>query len=377
MRILIVGAGIGGAALGVALARRGIEAELVEKRAALADAGAGIVLAPNVLAALGPMGLTDAAAAIGVPIRRFTILDQSGAELGRTIPEVPGYAFPPLAFSRAALQAMLHRALPTPARFGVGAERFTPHADGVGVAFSDGSEGRYALVVGADGIRSALRESLNPGFRTRHSGQTCWRVIVAGEHGLDGAVEMWGPGRRFGAVPMGPSSTYLFLTLDAPAGAPAPYADLAGFRALWKDFGGPAPELIGRIPSLDALLHNDLEDGIPARWWAPRQVLLGDAAHAVTPNLGQGAGLAIEDAACLAALLAEGGPTDAVLARYEALRRPCARWIMDQSYSFGQVAHTSNGLLRGIRDLLLRMTPTAIHAGAYARVVRGAEGVPT
>jgi 2-polyprenyl-6-methoxyphenol hydroxylase-like FAD-dependent oxidoreductase len=373
---LIVGGGIGGAALGVALARRGIEAEVVERRAALADGGAAIVLAPNVMAALGPLGLEEAAGALGSPVRRFTVMDERGAVLGRTSAEVPGYRWPGTAFLRSALHGLLHGALPAPARLGVTAERFEAHADGVDVAFSDGSKGRYTLVVGADGVRSTLREELNPGFRPRYSGQTCWRVVVADDEALDGAVELWGPGRRFGAVPIGAGRTYLYMTIDAPAGAPAAYADIDGFRAIWAGFGGPVPSLLARIASLDAVLHNDLEDGIPPRWSAPGRVLLGDAAHAVTPNLGQGAGLAIEDAACLAALLSEGGAVNDALHRYEALRRPRARWILDQSYRFGHAAHLRNGLLCALRDLAMRMTPESVNAATYARVVRDVRGVP-
>ncbi len=138
----------------------------------------------------------------------------------------------------------------------------------------------------------------------------------------DGVVECWGRGQRLGMVPLGEGRTYVFLTENAPRGAPASFTDVEGLRTRFAGYPAPADALLAKLTSLTHVLHNDLEDGIAPRWWAPRRVLIGDAAHAVTPHMGQGAGLALEDAACLAALLADDG---AQTPRWRGSRRSVSR----------------------------------------------------
>ena len=382
MKVLIVGAGIAGAALAVALGRRGLCPTLIERRSALADVGAGVVLGPNVMAALGPLGLDAAVRAVGQPVAAFSLRDARGRLLQRTAYAAPG--LPPfgVGLHRAALHATLRAALPSPARLGctlVGLRPLPGPQGGVEATLSDGEQARFDLVVAADGLRSAMRDALNPSFTLRYSGTTCWRVVLPGRvEGLpdDEAVELWGRGRRLGAVPLGGDQTYVFMTETAPPRSPTPFTTLEGLRARFAELPEPAGALLARVPSVDALLHNDLEDGVAQRWWAPGQVLIGDAAHAVTPNMGQGAGLAIEDAACLAAILAEDGPTDAALAKFQALRQPRARWICQQSATLGRVGALRSAPLRALRDLALRCTPPAIAAASLRRVLLDMPGVP-
>jgi 2-polyprenyl-6-methoxyphenol hydroxylase-like FAD-dependent oxidoreductase len=122
--------------------------------------------------------------------------------------------------------------------------------------------------------------------------------------------------------------------------------------------------------------HNDLEDGLSPRFWAEGLALLGDAAHAVTPNMGQGAGLAIEDACCLAHQLSGTTELSRALAEYEALRRPRAKWILDRSYSLGKLAQLESGLGRALRNLALRLTPASLNDAALRRLVTDMPGVP-
>ena len=124
------------------------------------------------------------------------------------------------------------------------------------------------------------------------------------------------------------------------------------------------------------LLHDDLEDGLAPRFFGPGVVLLGDAAHPVTPNMGQGAGLAIEDACCLANLLDGDRPLTDLLAAYEALRRPRATWIRDRSYAFGRVAQMTSPVGRWFRDLAVRLTPASVNDRVLRRILTDMPGVP-
>jgi 2-polyprenyl-6-methoxyphenol hydroxylase-like FAD-dependent oxidoreductase len=373
MRVIIVGAGIGGLSLAIALRRRGIDVLVLEKRGAFADEGAGIVLGPNVMSAVVPLGLDAALLAAGRPLGAMNIVDRQGRVLARTAPRVAEFPHPAVAIHRSRLHEVLRAAYDGELRLGVTVERFALGARPA--VWADDERLEADLVVGADGIRSALRDHLNPGFKTRYSGVTCWRTVVDVE-GTDEAFEMWGPGKRVGVVPLAEGKSYVYLALNAPARAPSPFADLTAFRRHWAEFGEPARTALAAVNDLGRLLHNDLDDGIAPRWSAEGAVLLGDAAHAVTPNMGQGAGLAIEDACCLAALVGDGSGLSQALVDYERARRPRATWIHDQSYRFGRIAQLESRLGCWVRDRLLAATPASVSVRSYRRIVTDVPGVP-
>jgi len=187
------------------------------------------------------------------------------------------------------------------------------------------------------------------------------------------------------ACPLGHGQTYVFLTLNRPARAPRQFGSLTEFRELWSDFTGPASRALLALENLDGVLHNDLEDGLAPRFWAPGVALLGDAAHSVTPNMGQGAGLAVEDGCCLANLL-PAAPLEAstgtrsvlndALAEYERLRRPRAEWILKQSYTLGKIAQLESAPLRFLRDWAVRLTPASVNDRALRRIISDMPGVP-
>jgi 2-polyprenyl-6-methoxyphenol hydroxylase-like FAD-dependent oxidoreductase len=367
MRILVVGGGIGGLALGIALARHGIAYEIVERRSSYGDEGAGIVLGGNVMAAMERLGLAEAIRSAGHPVGQAIIADAHGRRLQQTPFRVDGFP-PAIAIHRTLLLDILRSALPVPVRLG------TP--------FEAGGAAGFDLVVGADGIRSTVRRLVcGADVEPRFAGYTCWRFVVDG-HFSEDAWEMWGRGRRFGVVPVGLQRTYCFLTENAARRAPDPWKDQAQFRERFAEFASPARDALAAVGSLDPLLHNDIEDCLSPRWWrpasdeGPAMVLIGDAAHAVTPNLGQGAGLAIEDAAALAELLSASQRTEDALARFEQLRRPRAEWILKQSWMLGRAAQLESGILRSVRDTLVAHTPERVTRASMERIVQ-MPGVPT
>lgn len=382
MKVVIVGAGIGGLTLGVALRQRGHEVQVLEKRAEFHDEGAGVVLGPQVLAAVRLLGLDVAIEAEGRVVPAMNITDQRGRLLTRSSYRVTHLLAPGIAIHRSRLHRLLRERFDGELVLGVEPSALS-FGERPSIRFGDRSVD-CDLIVGADGIRSQVRQALAPSFETRYSGATCFRYVVD-QQWTDEVFEQWGPGKRVGVVPLGHGQTYVFLTLNRPPRAPRQFESITEFRELWSGFMGPASRALLALESLDGVLHNDLEDGLAPRFWAPGAALLGDAAHAVTPNMGQGAGLAIEDGCCLANLLptspleASAGTRsvlDAALAEYERLRRPRAEWILKQSYTLGRIAQLESAPLRFLRDWAVRLTPASVNERALRRIIADVPGVP-
>jgi 2-heptyl-3-hydroxy-4(1H)-quinolone synthase len=374
MKIAIMGAGIGGLTLSIALERRGHHVSLLEKRPHFAPEGAGVVLGPNVMSALRVLGLHEPILARGRVVTGMNITDQDGKLLARSRYDVAALPLPGVAIHRTKLHEILRHSFGGALRLGAQVTSIAPGSPPT-LVVEDGERIDCDLVVGADGIRSQLRQLLAPDFETRYSGYTCFRFVVD-QQWTDEVFEMWGRGKRVGVVPLGEGQTYVFTTLNAAARAPRPFSSLNEFKALWPEHGPPACQAFDALSDLGAVLHNDLEDGLSPRFWAEGLALLGDAAHAVTPNMGQGAGLAIEDACCLAHQLSGTTELSRALAEYEALRRPRAKWILDRSYSLGKLAQLESGFGRALRNFALRLTPASLNDGVLRRVVTDMPGVP-
>jgi 2-polyprenyl-6-methoxyphenol hydroxylase-like FAD-dependent oxidoreductase len=371
-RILIVGGGIGGLALAAALRRVTILADVVERAPAWAPIGAGIVLSANAMRALRAAGLADAVAERGEPIARAAISDARGRTLSEVdFGEITRRYGGGCALHRADLhEALLSGCNKASLRLGVVPVALDAREREVRVRFSDGIEQAYDLVVGADGIRSSVRELVFGPVAPRYSGYTCWRMVVRKPAGLDRQLEMWGRGRRFGLVPLTRGRAYCFSTANAPAGAPDPLdGRIERFRARFADFGGCVPEVLASLERSDELIHNDLEEVVHQPWFRGRVVLVGDAAHASTPNMGQGAAMALEDAAVLAELVGKGGPPEEILPAWQARRRPRALFVQTQSRRIGRVGQLSGRLACAARNALVRALPDRLAASALERLL--------
>jgi len=364
-RTLVVGGGIAGLTAAAALARRGAEVAVAERAPSFEPVGAGITIQANATAVLRSLDIELPAEDV-VPIGSVEVVDEGGRPLTRGNPDEIRVDPPSLNVHRADLhEALLAACKGLPLEKDREVTGLDADPSGVEVRFRDGGSERFELVVGADGIDSAVRLDLTRGSRDelRYSGQTCWRFAVkAPDLVPELTVERWSPGRRAGIVPLSRGRIYVYLVETAPRGTPAPGS--ASPTVVRTRFAGIDPQLDAVLDRLDdgvAIHHDDLCDRPRVHFGAGRRVLIGDAAHPMTPNAGQGAGTAIEDAAALAMLLPRYADDVAGLVpALDALRRARVTAMQRLAWRIGQVAHWRSPLARRVRDSLLRCVPSAV-----------------
>ncbi|NJP91800.1 NAD(P)-binding protein [Nonomuraea sp. FMUSA5-5] len=323
---IVVGGGIGGLATAVALRRIGWRATVLERAPELGEIGAGMSQAPNALRALDELGVGAQARATGVPSYSAGNLRlPDGRHLQRAR---RGEATPLLAFHRADLHGLLLEAVPGGwVRTGTKVTGLRQGDGGVTVVW-DGGELSADVVIGADGIRSTVRRAVWPDAPPpRFLGRTAWLGVAdtsgipsdSGE--LSGSITM-GPGAYFLIHPISRGRVYwaFVTTADRPdLRYEQEKAEVAARLAGWHQ---PIPDLIAATPD-EAVLHIDIRDLDPLPTYVRGRVaLLGDAAHAMSPDRGQGAGQSLEDAVVLAAALHAESGVEAALTRYDAERRP-------------------------------------------------------
>lgn len=357
MRIAVIGAGIGGLTAAAGLSADGHDVVVFEQRGDAGALGAGITLFGNAFAALDAIGLGDRVRAISSGEIAALRAGQRSPD-GRWLVTLPSSAVATLrSLHRADLHRALAEAVPTGAlRLGQAA---TVRADGApDVETADGAES-FDLVVTADGIRSAARSRLGLDRGVRYAGYTAWRGVTTAPVAVPTeAGETWGRGERFGIVPLPDGRVYWFATATTEAGGRSDDER----DAVLTRFGHWHPPIRACVEATEsrAVLRHDIHNlaQLPATFIRGRTVLLGDAAHAMTPDLGQGAGQAIEDAATLTVLLRHGD-VERALARYDALRRARTAPIWRRSRLMGRVGQLASPIGAGLRDALLRATPGA------------------
>ncbi|SCL72460.1 2-polyprenyl-6-methoxyphenol hydroxylase [Micromonospora citrea] len=254
---------------------------------------------------------------------------------------------------RADLVDLLRGALPAEAlRPGVDVRQVRPD----GTVVHGGGTSTADLVVGADGVHSVTRRSVWPRLPgPRYVGYTTWRLL-APPRPVEGSVETWGRGERFGHVPMPDGRVYCHLMANAPAGTRVGLAELRERFARWHD---PIPALLRSARPEEVLQHDTYELPELDTYVCGRVAILGDAAHAMTPNLGQGACQALEDAVTLAAAVDSHG-VPAGLAAYDRARRPRTQLVVRLSRQVGAPAHWRSAPLTVLRDAALPLLPAAL-----------------
>ncbi|NDL60690.1 FAD-dependent oxidoreductase [Phytoactinopolyspora mesophila] len=355
MKAIIIGGGIGGLCAATALAQRGWDVEVLERAAQFTEVGAGLSLWPNALRALDALGLGDSIRERALMSAQAGIRTASGSWLSRTDTDELERRFGRLAMvHRADILDILSAAAPSGSlRAGVTVHEVQPdgtvlHTDGVSTA---------DLVVAADGIHSIVRRSVWPDAPSpRYAGYTAWRMVTE-PMPIDEGVESWGRGQRVGYAQLPDGRVYCYATASAPEGTSS--TGLAELRQRFGDWHEPIPALLDATAD-DAVLHHDIHALPPLTTYVSDKIaLLGDAAHAMTPNLGQGACQALEDAVVLAGLLAGSDSVASALKEYDHARRPRTQMIARSADRIGSVGQWSSPPAVVLRNAAMRLAPAS------------------
>lgn len=339
-KVLVVGGGITGSVLCLALAQRGVEVELVEISPQWFGVGHGITVQGNALKALRSVGVLDRVLTRAVPFDFMRLRDADGSLI--TELPTPHTGGPDLPSTVGALRSDLQNALcdavyaqGVTVRLGLSVDRLDPSSsDHVDVTFTDGSTGRYDLVVGADGINSAMRALIGITERPRPVGMSIFRVVADRPAEMDCAeVYYGGPRFKAGYSPISPDQCYAYLldeNLDASLIGPR--APLALLRERGAGYGGTWGKILASLPEDTAVDYRWIEAVlVDEDWHRGRAVVIGDAAHACPPLIAQGAAMCMEDAVLLAELVTGDEPVGTALEHFMRRRLPRVRMVLENS----------------------------------------------
>ena len=335
--VLVVGGGITGSVLAVALARRGVEVTLVELAPEWRGVGHGITIQGNALKAFRSVGIWDRLAAEGVGFDRLRMRKADGSLLVEVpTPRTGGDDLPAtLGSLRSVLQGILRDAVyaaGVTVRLGLTVAELDP--DSGSVTFTDGSTGHYDVVVGADGIRSHVRSLLGMAIDPQPVGMGIWRVVADRPAEMDCAeVYYGGPRYKAGYSPISATKCYAYL-LDEPLDESliGPHAPVELLRERSAGYGGTWGRLRDALPDDQVVDYRWIEYvSLAAPWFRGRAVIIGDAAHACPPLIAQGAAMCAEDAVVLAEELTGPAPVPDALAAFMARRLPRVRTVLDAS----------------------------------------------
>lgn len=368
--VIVAGGGIAGLAVAIALRQRGVEAVVLEQAPELGEIGAGLLLGPNACAVLEKLGaLPDLLDGHSVPVARWELRDWRGKLTSAMA--IPRPDETSISTRRSDLQAALLGQLPADAlQLDCHVKDAAIGKSGVRLTLADGRELSAPRLIIADGSHSVARSSLWSDREPRYTGYVGWRGIV--DHvpgGWEGGrvTESWGHGRRFGIAPVGSGRTYWYATASIPEARCRERVTLAQLKQDFSGWHDPIGEILDAM-SEGELLQHPIADRRPSWTWHrdEKAVLIGDAAHPLTPNLGQGAAMALEDAWELAALWSH--PEGMSCFQEKRRLRVLALWAI--SRRLGKLIQWKNPLLCSMRDLQMRATPDRLTTALMRRLLK-------
>jgi 2-polyprenyl-6-methoxyphenol hydroxylase-like FAD-dependent oxidoreductase len=364
MRVLVIGAGVGGLTLTTALRRNGIEATVFEKAPELSriQVGGGIHIWPNAIKALRQVGLGDQVEAIGMKVERVIFRSDRGKSLGHLEVGEPTRRMG--AQVMGTRRALLHRALADSVEedwlvLGTELTRFEQDADGVTAHFADGRQERGDALIGADGITSVVRAQLLGEEKPRYSGYSSWIATTPVSRELvdvpdNDLTVTFGPHGRFVFYHVAPGQLGWIANLNRPEGERDNGGAKERLLEAYRDWAEPIGTLISNTEN-EAIIRTDLVDRRPVkRWGEGRATLLGDAAHPMTPNITQGACQAMVGAVVLTKLLRDTDDVEAALRRYEEERIPYVGPIQKRARMVGALGQFDSRFMCWGRNWVLK-----------------------
>ncbi len=366
---IIIGAGIGGLTTAIALAKKGIDVKVYEQAAEIKEVGAGIWVAPNGLKVYDELGISKDIINAGKLLDRISVVDLKY----KLISSIDGgkieakHKFKTVAIHRATLQRILASCIPSEnihvnRKF----KSYQQTDNSIIAEFEDGTTVKADFLINADGIKSNGRLQIHSDLNLRYSGQTCWRFVTdfdLPQSEEDNMYEIWAntKGLRVGYSKINERQVYMFITNFEKAGGKDNLETVREeILKLCADFPNVVKNMIASTNPND-IIRTDLFDFKPIPKWIDKRVaLIGDAAHATTPNLGQGACQAIEDAYVIAQQLSSNNDIETSFINFQQKRIKKATFITNTSWQVAQITNTS-GLTKSIVKGILRMTPNSIN----------------
>lgn len=359
----IVGGGIAGLTLSVALKRRGIKNTVFESAAELKPVGAGIIMANNAMQIFKKMGIDHEIASAGNRISSMNITDKNLKLI--SVMELTAFEKKYGVFNVAIHRSDLITILAKHAGFeniqmNKRLRAIQSNQSGFELNFEDQSASSCAFLFGADGIHSKVRQQLFKENTLRSTAQMCWRGVckyTLPEMYLHQAFEAWGKGKRFGFVKINDNQVYWYALKNIGKKS----IDHEHLLNVFYDFHPEIKKILEATPK-ENIIQGELMDLAPIHsWHKPNVCLLGDAAHATTPNLGQGANQAIEDVYAIAKLLDAGTALNSIGESYQKMRIKKAHRVVNTSRMLGSISQYENALAIAIRNFILKSTPASVN----------------
>jgi 2-polyprenyl-6-methoxyphenol hydroxylase-like FAD-dependent oxidoreductase len=367
-KFAIVGGGIGGLTLAIAMQRKGFQVTVYESAPKFKPLGAGLGLAANAVKAFLEIGIADEVLSVGKVMKMFRIADDSGQTIAETNSEEMSRRFGTVnnfTIHRADLhRVLLNQLEPETVVLDKNCADVHQDVNGVVLHFTDGTKVCSDYLIACDGIHSPVRRKLLPESSPRYAGYTCWRAVidkVPTDFDFNHASESWGVGCRFGIVPLSGNRIYWYACINATQNDPV----MRSFRipellTYFSSFHSPVSEIL-KLTRNEDLIWGDIMDLKPiTRFAFDKIVLMGDAAHATTPNMGQGACLAIEDSAVLANCIEDYETVEEAFKQFQQKRIKRTTKIVNSSWALGKAAQLENPLLISLRNAAVRLTPSSV-----------------
>lgn len=363
----MLGGGIAGLTTAYAIQKLGYSVSVFEAAKTYLPIGAGIALSVNATKALGELEIEDSVLNVANVCHKMQIKSQKGRILSSIDMQqmAQQYGHSMVTVHRAELHRVLMEQLhPETVQMDRRCVSMKQGENGVSLVFDNGRTASGDFLIAADGLHSRIRKQLHPDAKLRYSGYTCWRGVCHFKQenfNIQHGSESWGWGERFGIFPLANDQVYWFMVKNAPYKDPLMSAfDKEKMLQVFGHWHDPIPQLIEATKETNIVWH-DLVDIYPLKTWGKDRVtLIGDAAHAVTPNMGQGACQGIEDAVFLMKCLEKYGANQNAFRKYEQLRIGRTTKIIERSWQLGKVAQWENPVMTFFRNLGMKLTPNFI-----------------